>query len=124
MSRCRHRDRRGHSLVDFHLRDGTLAGPFDGHRLFRGVCPRCGTISLGPANDTPATAVEVLAAWLAVRHRESPFGGVTFTASEMCGWDPSVARSFKLGRPQNLDGYHAGALARAIVDHDKESDRG
>jgi hypothetical protein len=76
VSRCRHRDRRGFSLVDFYLADGTLAGAFDGHRLFRGRCPRCGDVSLGPATDTPETAVEVRAAELIAE-----------------GWSPDVLRA-------------------------------
>ena len=111
MSWCRHRS------APYRYTNRTVYGTVE-----RLVCDCGETLPLGPANDTPEVLVEVRAAELVSLHYRS-LRGVTFTADELCGWDPSIARAFKLGKARRLDEFEAGLLARVIVDTHKEDDR-
>jgi hypothetical protein len=81
-------------------------------------CGSCGAwLPLGPATDTPETAIEVRAAEIAANVADYFAHGKTHSIyiDEDIGWRVGV-RDFD--RPWSLSQQHAGYLARCIHDHE------
>ena len=118
MSRCRHQakaytwwtDDRGSRWINILV--GSVTLPLD--RLVCEVCHEW--LPLGPANDTPETAVEVRASAIAADWWREPRPGLT--NDEVDGLTAYTADLTPVS-----DGQLSGWLAAAIYMH-KESDRG
>lgn len=86
----------------------------------RVVCDDCGkTLPLGPASDTPATAIEVRAAEIYDALLE---GGCEMSSSEIHGFNDTPMR-LRNGAPIEIvnSSTLAGYLARCIAEHAAES---
>ena len=78
-------------------------------------CVRCDDyISLGEASDTFNVHIEIRAAEIAADYVDLPW--VEWNHGEAAGFD-----NRETPMPHSAESWHAGYLARAIVEHDKDA---
>ena len=78
-------------------------------------CERCEDyISLGEASDTFNVHIEIRAAEIAADYVDLPW--VEWNHGEAAGFD-----NRETPMPHSAESWHAGYLARAIVEHDKDA---
>jgi hypothetical protein len=104
--------------------DETIDGPTrikcpEDEATFRICCECRGYVPLGPATDTPETAIEVRAAEIAadasVRLPKCSLDQPFEERCERCGWEGLLMRA-----AEPTANWHAGYLARCIAEHAEE----